>query len=584
MPTPFSVRFDRDVPVTMADGTVLYADLYRPTGGGRHPVILQRTPYNKEGSATFALRAAGAGYAVVIQDVRGRWKSAGEFHAFPNEAADGHNTCAWICGQPWSNGRIGMFGASYVGLTQWQAARGQAPGLEAIVPNVTAADYHEGWCYQGGAFELNFLLSWTLTFLATDTAERRLRDDPGFRVKRDALLDRIDTMDEQFDRMPLAGDPLLAELAPYYDEWLSHPAHGAFWDKLRVDNRYGEFDIAGLHVGAWYDVFLGGTLTNYTGMRAGAKTERARAAQHLLIGPWTHITNVTLTAVGEYEPGVRSYHGFIDFDGIHLRWYDRWLRDEANGIDDEPPVTLFVMGENRWRQEREWPLARTRYEDWFLGSGGRANTLHGDGTLSPEAPGAAASRPDAFLYNPLAPVPTAGGGLCCNFYWSQGGVFDQRAIEARADVLCYTSEPLAQPLEVTGPVTVILHAASSAVDTDWTAKLVDVCPCGCVRNLTDGIVRARYRRSAHTEALLTPGEPEEYAINLWATSNVFAAGHRLRVEISSSNFPRFDRNPNTGGTIATTAKTACLPAMQTVFHDAEYPSRIVLPIVEGAAE
>ena len=360
MARSFSVNFERDVAIPMPDGTTLYGDLFLPAGGGAFPTLLQRTPYNKESPTSLAFRAAGEGYAVLVQDTRGRWNSGGDFHAFRDERADGRDTCAWIVDQPWSNGRIGMWGQSYVGLTQWQAALGQAPGLQAITPTVTSADYHEGWCYQGGAFELNFLLSWTLTFLATNTAQRRLTIDPGFAAKMEELLDRVDAMDGQFDRMPLAGDALLADLAPYYDEWLSHPSHGAFWDNLRVDTHHAELDVAALHIGAWYDIFLGGTFTNFVGMRNGAKTERARANQHLLVGPWEHMTVATISPVGEYDPGVRSTHAAIDFDGIHLRWYDRHLRDIDNGLDNEPPVTIFVMGENRWRKERQWPLARGR--------------------------------------------------------------------------------------------------------------------------------------------------------------------------------------------------------------------------------
>ncbi|MGI8476477.1 MAG: CocE/NonD family hydrolase, partial [Thermomicrobiales bacterium] len=546
------------------------------------PVILQRTPYAKECPAAFALRAAGECYAVVLQDTRGRWASEGEFHAFAHEQPDGHDTCAWICAQPWSNGRIGMFGASYVGLTQWQAALAGAPGLQAIVPYVTAADYHEGWVYQGGAFELSFLLSWTLTWLATDTMERRLKADPELRAMKAELVRRIDRMDGEFAKMPLAGDGLLAALAPYYDEWLSHPAHGPFWDRYKVDGNYDNLDVAALHIGGWYDVFLGGTIQNYLGMRDHSRTEAARAGQRLLIGPWTHITVITQSGVGDYFPGHESYHGVIDFDGIHLRWFDRHLRDDGRATAGDAPVRIFVMGPNVWRDEQEWPLARTRYTDFFLRSGGRANTAHGDGRLSVEPPREGEDRRDSFLYNPLDPVPTRGGGLCCNFFWTDGGVRDQRDIEERADVLCYTTEPLAEAVEVSGPVTVVLHASSSARDTDFTAKLVDVCPCGCVRNLTDGIIRARYRTSASAAELLTPGQIEEYAIDLCATSTVFAAGHRIRVEISSSNFPRFDRNPNHGGEIATATKDDCVPALQTILHDPLHPSRIILPVIPAS--
>ncbi|HQY31364.1 MAG TPA: CocE/NonD family hydrolase [Thermomicrobiales bacterium] len=574
----FSITVDNGVSIPMRDGVRLIADIYRPAKPGTWPVILQRTPYGRIMPSSFAIRAAGSGYVVVIQDTRGRWDSEGTFHAFPNEQRDGFDTCAWICSQPWSNERIGMFGASYVGLTQWQAALAGAPGLQAIVPNVTAADYHEGWTYQGGAFELSFNKSWTMTWLASDTARRLVAADPSQQAKLDALYDRTDAMEDDFAQMPLAGDPLLAELAPYYDEWLAHPDHGPLWDRIKVDGNYGQLDQAVLHCGAWYDIFLGGTLRNFQGMHDGAKTAHARANQRLLIGPWDHMTIGNATPVGTYDPGVRSWHATIDFDGIHLRFYDRHLRDLDNGLDGEDPVRIFVMGENRWRSEMEWPLARTLYVDYFLHSHGAANTLHGDGTLSPEEPGFG-ERPDHYIYDPLNPVPTAGGALCCNEAKSNGGVEDQRHVEARSDVLCYTTAPLAQPTEITGPITVTLFAATSAVDTDWTAKLVDVCPCGCVRNLTDGIIRARYRQGTSRQVLLTPGEIYEYTIDLWATSMRFPAGHQIRLEISSSNFPRFDRNPNTGGDIATATREECVVAFQTVHHTPEYPSRITLPMI-----
>ncbi len=585
MPQSFSVSIDRNVAIPMRDGIILFADVYRPATPGRYPVLLQRTPYDKSAAlnnaAAFAIRAAGQGFALVCQDTRGRFASEGQFEAFLFEQQDGYDTCAWIQEQSWSNGRIGMFGASYVGLTQWQAALAGAPGLEAIVPNVTASDYHEGWTYQGGAFELSFNLNWTMAILATNTATRRVDHDPSYQPELDALLDRIDHFDKEFDRMPLAGDPTVADLAPYYETWLAHPENDAYWQNLRVEDRYADLDVKALNVGSWYDIFLGGTLRNYQGMRTQSKTAESREGSRLLIGPWDHMTIVTISPIGDYDPGVRASHAAIDLDGIQLRWYDRWLRDNDNGVDKEPPVTLFVMGANTWRQEQEWPLARTRYVDYHLASDGNANSLHGDGTLELEPPSGSANRPDQYLYDPLNPVPTSGGNLCCNTYWARPGSFDQRCIESRPDVLVYTSPPLEEAVEVTGPITVTLFAASTAVDTDFTAKLVDVFPDGYARNLTDGIIRARYRSSTATAELLEPGSIEQYEIDLWATSNLFQPGHRIRVEISSSNFPRFDRNPNHGGTIATATREDCLIAHQTIYHSADYPSRITLPLITG---
>jgi putative CocE/NonD family hydrolase len=265
----------------------------------------------------------------------------------------------------------------------------------------------------------------------------------------------------------------------------------------------------------------------------------------------------------------------IDFEGVQLRWYDHWVKGIDNGVRNDAPVRLFVMGENAWRDEREWPLARTQYTRYYLHSRGRANSLHGDGVLSTTEPGA--EQPDRFLYDPRHPVPTRGGPLCCWPGALPQGAYDQTVVESREDVLVYSTPPLAQDVEVTGPVVVTLYAASSAVDTDFTAKLVDVHPSGFVQNLTDGIIRARYRQSTARAELLEPGKVYAYTIDLWATSNVFKAGHCIRVEISSSNFPRFDRHPNTGGDLATA--TELVPAIQTVYHNGTSPSHVTLPLI-----
>ena len=578
MASAASIICDRNIAVPLRDGVTLYADLYRPAESGRCPVILQRTPYGKEGLAPFALRAAAAGYVVMLQDTRGRWQSEGRFTTFTDEQADGFDTCAWVCDQEWSNGRIGMVGGSYVGATQWQAALSGAPGLQTIAPFVTASDYHDGWCYQGGAFELGFATIWALG-LGINTADRKAASNPSFGASRDEWIHRWNNTGAQLAKWPLAGDALMTEVAPYYEEWLAHPTDDEYWDRIRVADRYGELDLPVLNTGGWFDIFLGGTIANYIGMKTGAKTEAARKGTRLVIGPWSHTSAGTGSIVGTFHPGYDGTLAAVDLDGQYLRWYDRHLRDIDNGLDDEPPVSIFVMGANVWRNEHEWPLARTRYVDYFFGSGGHANTLRGDGVLSDEPPGDA-SRPDEFLYDPTDPVPTRGGALCCDHYWNPAGQYDQREIESRSDVLCYTSAPLDSPLEVTGPIRVVLYAATSARDTDFTAKLVDVCPGGCAMNLADGIIRARYRNSMREESLPTPGAVEEYEIDLWATSYVFSAGHRLRVEISSSNFPRFDRNPNTGGVIATTTEAELIITHQTIFHDAAHPSRIILPIID----
>jgi putative CocE/NonD family hydrolase len=340
-----------------------------------------------------------------------------------------------------------------------------------------------------------------------------------------------------------------------------------------VSARHDQITVPAMNVGGWYDIFLGGTIANFIGMRAKGATEEARNGQRLLIGPWAHAPFAN--PIGEADFGRNSTRAAIDLDGIYLRYYDRWLKGIRNGVDEDPPVRIFVMGENVWRSENEWPLARARSVSYFLHSEGKANSLRGDGTLSQQTPGI--EEPDHFLYDPRDPVPTRGGPLCCHIAVLPVGVYDQREVEERADVLVYSTPPLDRDVEVTGPVIVTLFASSSATDTDFTGKLVDVAPDGYPRNLCEGIIRARYRDSRETPTLVEPGRPYEYMIDLTATSNLFKAGHRIRLEISSSNFPRFDRNPNTGAPLGVDGELR--PALQTIFHDVERPSRMVLPIV-----
>lgn len=576
------LTIDRDVPVEMRDGTVLRADVYRPDTTERLPILLQRTPYDKNAPRITAMllnpmRAASAGYAVVVQDVRGRFASDGEFYTFRDEPHDGYDTIAWAADQSWSSGKVGMCGLSYVGATQWLAAITTPPALAAMVPVVTASDYHEGWTYQGGAFELGFNASWTLSNLALATFVRRAKAGEAFPPGlQQHYFGLIDDMCQAFDTLPLAQMPLLKDhnLAPYYYDWLQHPSNDAYWQQWCIEAQHAKVTVPALNVGGWYDIFLGGTIRNYLGMRQHGGTPEARQHQRLLIGPWKH--GVPLSSVsGDLAFGIMGESFAIDFEGLQLRWYDHWLKGMDNGVRADAPVRIFVMGTNVWRDEQEWPLARAQFTPYYLHSRGKANSLRGDGVLSPEAPGL--EPPDRFLYDPRHPVPTRGGGLCCWAGALPQGAYDQTPIEYREDVLVYTTPPLAEDTEVTGPVVVTLYAASTAVDTDFTAKLVDVHPSGFAQNLTDGIQRARYRNStAHPEPI-EPGTVYAYRIDLWATSNVFKAGHCIRLEISSSNFPRFDRNPNTGGNLAT--ETELLPAIQTICHDGSHPSHVLLPLI-----
>jgi uncharacterized protein len=580
-----SMRVDRDVPVEVRDGTVLYADVFRPADDARHPVLLQRTPYNKELAIlapvqTDALRAVARGYAVVIQDTRGRYRSEGRFNPFHQEIADGYETVEWCAAQRWSDGNVGMYGTSYVGAVQWLAAIAQPPSLKAIIPTFTASDYYEGWTYQGGAFQWGFMCNWILPYVTPADLLRRQATDPipDFETMCNRLIDAIDHTDQTVKTLPLTDVPVSREWSPYFFDWLAHPSRDAFWQAVSIQDRHDKIRVPALNVGGWYDIFLDGTLRNFTGVRTKGATTEAREGARLLLGPWTH-TTPPLAPSGAVDFGVRAGQGAcplsMDVDGEYLRFFDHWLRDIDSGIMDEPPVKLFVMGESVWRHEQEWPLARTLDASFYLHSGGDANSMAGDGTLSQDEPGS--ERPDVYLYDPFHPVPTVGGQLCCYPSQLAPGAFDQRPVEDRMDVLVFKTAPLEQDIEVTGPVTLTLWASTSAPDTDFTAKLVDVYPDGYARNLTDGIIRARYRQGTDQPRPITPGEIYEYRINLWATSNLFRRGHRIALEVTSSNFPRFDRNPNTGHELGADAELR--PALQTIYHDRERPSRLTLPIV-----
>jgi hypothetical protein len=579
MAGPHSVKFEPNIPLMLRDGTITYVDVYRPDESSKFPALLQRSPYDKSGPVSRgrfdAIRAAMNGYAVVIQDVRGRYRSDGDFYAFVNEIDDGYDSVEWVAGQDWCTGKVGMYGGSYVGATQWLAAKSKPPSLAGIAPGVTSSDYHEGWAWQGGAFELGFNLSWALGYLTVanwDNLSRRLLLPP---EQLDRLIEAKDDLTTAYNHLPLQDMPhLKGNLAPYYYDWLAHPEYDDYWKRISIEESHTEITVPAFNIGGWYDIFLGGTIKNFTRMRQMGATEEARRGQRLTLGPWVHGSSPTSVS-GEYNFGTRSSGDAVDLQGLTMRFYDHWLKGEDNGVPDEKPVRIFVMGENVWRFEDEWPLRRAEQVDYHFHSRGKANTLIGDGWLSPDPPGD--EPPDVYVYNPIDPVPTRGGPLCCDLAFQVPGAYDQTPIEARPDVLVYSTPPLEQDTEVTGPVTVTLYASSSARDTDFTAKLVDACPCGDARNLTDAIIRARYRNPRQPASLIQPNQVYEYTIDLWATSNLFKKGHRIRLEISSSNFPRFDRNTNTGEQIGTDSNF--VSALQTVLHSTEYPSHITLPIV-----
>lgn len=572
------VIFERDIEIPMRDGCVLKADMFRPDTPEKLPVLLNRTPYDKKFpqisfNTIDALRAAQRGYNVVFVDTRGRYASPGTFNCFIDDPADGYDTIEHLARQPWADGKVGMFGASYMGATQWLAATQTPPSLKAMVPAITASDYHDNWTYQGGCFALFFNVSWLMTNLALARLMREREEKEEARKELALVMNQIDTMREVLKHVPLSEFPLFRTGAPYFFDWLEHPYYDSYWKQLCIEEYHHKIDVPTLNFGGWYDIFAGGTVRNYMGMRAKAPGNGRKA--RLVMGPWYH-TLPLVSLVGQADMGFRAGYVSIDFDGQQLNFFDHWLKGVSNTAGDDGPVSIYTINANTWRDEKDWPIPGTEWRRYYLHSRGNANTLDGDGALATEAPGNEPS--DIFLYNPLNPVPTNGGGLCCYQNAFSGGAFDQTSIERRADVLVYTTEPLAEDTEITGPVSLTLYAASSAPDTDFTAKLVSIGPCGCsAMNLTDGIIRARVRESKSEPKLITPGKVYEYTIDMWQTSILLRKGDRIRLEVSSSNFPRFDRNPNTGHDLFVDADMQ--PAIQTIMHDRTNASYLTLPVI-----
>jgi hypothetical protein len=567
----YAVKVERNVSVKMRDGVILRGDIYRPDAEGKFPVLLQRTPYRRSTwgyDIDFAQRTASRGYVVFFQDVRGRYTSDGDWVPFFHESEDGYDTIEWIAAQPYSNGKVGMFGGSYVGATQMLAAISHPPHLAGICPVVTASNYHDGWTYQGGAFEQWFNESWT-SGLAQDTLEHKIERNPDSQ--------------EEVNVLPLSAYPVLkfnppgiadtsaAAIAPYFLDWLSHPGYDDYWKRVSIEEHFADIRVPALHIAAWYDIFLGGSLRNYLGIKAAGGSEEARKGQRLLVIIGGHAGDGRKIGDVDFGPEAEKFNE----NEIMLRWYDFLFKNVQNEFATGKPVKIFVMGTNQWREEDDWPVARTKTTKYFLHSHGAANSSRGNGSLSTAPPDSEPA--DKFTYDPAKPVPTVGGPLCCDADHLAAGPRDQRSVEDREDLLVYSTPPLDHDLEVTGPVRLEFFASSSAVDTDFTAKLVDVSPDGVAINLTEGILRARYRDSQSNPAPLVPGKVYPLSIDLWATSNVFRAGHRIRLELSSSNFPRFDRNLNTGELASTSTKWAV--ATNTILHDAAHPSALLLPVL-----
>lgn len=541
-------RFQADLPIPMRDGTPLSANLFLPKEGDSFPVILIRTPYGKGGENFGEGRFyATRGYAVLIQDCRGRGASKGDWNPFRYDQEDGRDTQQWVGKQSWCNGRIGTAGGSYVGWTQWSAAPNSTPYLKAMAPGVPFCNAYD-LAYTGGAFQLALLMGWGSAV--------------GGAVPNPAASNSF------LKFLPLSKwSSQLSKPVPYLDDWVAHPTYDDYWRQRGIGDSFPEVTVPILNVGGWYDIFSRDTLEMADQVRERSKDRKNRRNQFVIMGPWAH--GVGARKVGELDFGAVAELKVREFES---KWFDYWLQDKETDIEEWPALYLFVMGENRWRGENEWPLARTKFTKTYLHSQGKANTVSGDGFLHLDPPGD--EPPDEFLYDPADPVPTVGGN---NLVWATIGPYDQSKVEAREDVLVYTSRVLNEPVEVTGPVILNLYASSSAPDTDFTAKLVDVYPDGKAYNLCEGIIRARFRNSKVNLELIEPGKIYPYRIDLWVTSNLFKPGHRIRLEVSSSNFPRFDRNPNTEEPFGT--GTNLVKAKQRIFHDPSHPSHLLLPVI-----
>jgi uncharacterized protein len=556
----------------MRDGVGLAIDLVWPPGNGPFPVILIRTPYDKvlqrdaapdvrQGipyDGNFVSALLDRGYVLAVADVRGRFNSDGDWDPYFNEREDGYDTVAWIASQHWCDGNVGMIGRSYVGYTQWMAAADAPPALKAIVPIGAQRDLFRSFPVVNGSFMVPM-------------GELLLKMGRRSYQIRDFMTNVLDGMEPYFETLPLIDLPKAAGTSTprWWDQMMHHPNFDAFWQRGSYDQFWTQITAPALNVTGWYDLTLDGALANFVGMRQNGGTMAARSGQRLIVGPWAHWVNVS-TALSGFDFGADAV---IDLGGYILRFYDHWLKGVPSALEDEKPVHLFVMGANEWWAEDDWPPPQTRPLHLYLHSGGRANGLSGDGTLSAQLP--ALEEPDRYRYDPLDPVRSA---------WSMhDGPIDDRDATDCADVLCFTSDPIEVPLDVVGQLSFVLYASSSARDTDWHVRLVDVARDGYARFLSHGILRARFRRSLAEPALLTPGEPERFNIDLGATANRFLAGHRIRIEVTSSWFPRYDRNTNSGA-LNNFLDAEPVVATQTIFHDHSRPSHAVLPVLDRKRE
>jgi uncharacterized protein len=545
----YEIKIEFNRRVRMRDGIELSADIYRPDGPGRFPIILSRTPYTKTSASSLKIARyfVSNGYVFVTMDVRGRGDSDGTFTPYVNDGQDGYDAIEWTAAQEWSTGKVGTIGGSYNGAIQWLTAVQQPPHLAAMIPMVSPSDPFVEW---PTGQPLPASISW-------------------YHFTAGHVLQNMEAVDwnKLYWHLPfITMDEAMGRPNRLWDEEVEHSKLDSWWEPQRYQNKFERVRVPALNISGWYDDEQVGTPLNFIGMTTRGD-ESVRRSQKLLMGPWPHAVNSS-TKIGSVEFGPTAV---IDLNAAWLRWFDYWLKGIDNGVMKEAPVRIFVMGENVWRDENEWPMARTRWTKYYLHSNGHANTLSGDGTLSTTEP---SNEPtDNYAYDPAKPVPF----ITDPSFAQIGGPDDYRKVEERDDVLVFTSEAVAEDTEVCGPIRVKLYAVSSTPDTDFMAKLIDVWPNGFAQRLTDGMVRARFRDGMDKPSLIEPGRVYAYDLDLWNTCQLYQKGHRIRIEISSSAFPKYDRNLNTGEVLG--KSTRMQVATQKIYHDKDHPSHVVLPII-----
>lgn len=555
------ILIDHHKAIALRDGVTVYADVYRPSREGRFPTLVVRTPYGVQREATGVhdrmIALARMGYAVVNTDVRGRYESEGAWDPFRYEAKDGYDVVEWAAKQPWSSGKVATQGGSYLGHVQWATLGEQPPSLVAAFPAVASTNLYANWITQGGAFHLAFNFGWGVVrmpfrimqpqwyFTGPDAA-------PELRYEKLLMHLPLETMDEQAFQHPVK----------HWRDWVQHDSYDAYWKAVSDEEKFAKVNVPVMTQGGWFDIFLPGTIDGFVGVRRHGANDRARSLTRMVIGPWGHGPS---RKYGDLDFGPDADRTLFQYE---TRWHDFHMKGVKNGVDTDAPVQIFYMGVNRWRGEQDWPVPGTTNTPWYLQPGGR---------LAPTAPstGEAAT---IYRYDPNDPVPTTGGNNCCGSPTIAGPV-DQAPLDARKDIVRFSSDVLKAPVTIAGKVTMDLHATTDGKDTDWMVKLVDVFPDGKAYPMAEGILRARFRDGLDKPSMLTPGQAYRVTVDMIGTAVVFQPGHRIRVDITSSNFPQFDRNLNTGDPLG--KGTQPRVAQQTIHHSAAKPSAIVLPVVRG---